>query len=208
MSALIEFSVGLARGWTATYTRGLPRECRVERIEEIDSDLWDQRRFAERERQPVAGTAAEVFARTVLGMPADVLWRIETGSTLAAHRRNTVNTSLAMRIGMVSVTILLVALVFNGISIVFGAGEWDSRGEQVAWGLVFAACPLLAIVGLWLSANRPKLGIALVVVGVVLASLVMFWMAFIIVPVGLAVIALAIRRSGLAIWPIRGAAAV
>jgi len=54
-----------------------------------------------------------------------------------------------------------------------------------------------------MSASRPRLGLSLVVSSVLVVCLVMFWMAFIIVPIGLAVIALTIRRSGLAIWPIR-----
>ena len=132
MSVLIELTVGIARGWTATYTRGLPKEFRAERIAEIDSDLWDQRRFAELKRKPEPGTAAEVLARTVLGMPADVFWRIETGSSLKANRRISVDNSMPVRIGMVIVTLLLAGLVFLGMSIVFGAGEWNNRGEQ-AW---------------------------------------------------------------------------
>ncbi len=113
------------------------------------------------------------------------------------------NTSISMRIGMLLVTLLLGGLVLNGMSIVFGAGEWDDRGAQVAWGLVFAVCPLLAIIGLWISEARPKLGVSLVAGSVAVVSLAMFWMAFIILPVGIAGIALALRRSGLAIWPFR-----
>ncbi len=203
MSRLLDLSIGVTRTWTATYTRGLPHDTRVERREEIDSDLWDHKRLADFEREPANGTAMQILARAVLGMPADLLWRIEAGSSTQLTRSNSVNDRLFMRIGFLVALLPLVALVANGIGVMAGGGEFDNRTEQVLWGLSFAVCPFVALVGLWLCAAKPHLGLTMVVTGVMLSAVLMFWMAFITVPVGLVIIAFAIKRSAITIWPFR-----
>lgn len=191
----LDLAIGITRSWTATYTRGLPHDLRAERREEIDSDLWDHQRLADLEREPVTGTAAHVLFRLLFGMPADLLWRIEAGSSTQTSGRTSVNDTWFMRIGLAVSMLLLFFLVLNGVGIML-----DGGGE-VIWGLAFAVCPLVSLVGLSLCRTRPKLGVGLVVAGVVSVSLIMFWMAFVTVPVGLVIIAFAIRRSGLSVWP-------
>jgi hypothetical protein len=202
----LDLAIGITRGWTATYTRGLPHDLRAERREEIDSDLWEHQRLADLQRAPMTGTATEVLFRLILGMPEDITWRLEAGAASTSKRRNSVNDTLIMRVGFLVALLPLLALVANGVGIVAGGGEWDSRTEQVLWGLAFTACPLVSIVGLWLSATMPRLGIGLVVAGVVSISLIMFWIAVITVPIGIVIIAFAVKRSGLTIWPFRPSA--
>ena len=43
---MLALALALTRSWTAFYTRGLPPDLRSQRREEIDSDLWEQRRQA------------------------------------------------------------------------------------------------------------------------------------------------------------------
>jgi hypothetical protein len=203
MSRLLDLSIGVTRSWTATYTRGLPHDTRAERREEIDSDLWDHKRLADLEREPANGTAMQILVRVALGIPADLLWRMEAGSSTQLTRSTSVNDTWFMRIGLLALTLVLSAGVAMGGFIVAGEGEWDNRTEQVIWGLVFATFPLISIIGLWICRSQPKLGVGLVAAGMVLMSLVMFWIAFITVPVGILVVAFAIKRSGLAIWPFR-----
>ena len=203
MRAFLDLAIAFTRAWAAAYTRGLPSDARAERREEIDCDLWHQQRLADLEREPVTGTAVQILVRAIFGIPADLLWRIEAGSSTQAIRRTSVNDTTFMRIGLVATMLPLLALIANGIGVVLGAGEFDSRAQQVLWGLMFLACPLVTLVGLWLCRARPKLGLGMVVGGVMAIAAVMFWMAFVTVPVGLVIIAFAIKRSGLAVWPFR-----
>jgi hypothetical protein len=68
----------LVRRWVALYTRGLSAEVRDARREEIDADLWSQ-------AQDSAGEGG-VLARLVLGMPADLAWRLELRPASAPAR--------------------------------------------------------------------------------------------------------------------------
>lgn len=207
MRALLGFAIALTGAWVAVYTHGLPHDIGGERREEIDCDLWHQRRLAELERQPVTGTAAEVLVRLILGMPADLLWRVEADSSTRSTGRNSMNDTWFMRGGLALATLPLAFLIANGVGVVLGSGEFDSRAEQVYWGLSFLACPLVTLIGLWLCRARPKLGLGMVVGGVLASAAAMFWMAFVTVPVGLVIIAFAIKRSGLSIWPFRASPA-
>jgi hypothetical protein len=59
----------LVRRWTHLCTSGLPRDSRDRRRAEIESELWEAER--------AATSSLIVLARLVLGMPADVAWRVE-----------------------------------------------------------------------------------------------------------------------------------
>jgi hypothetical protein len=207
MRWLLVFAIALTRSWTAVYTRGLPPDVRAERREEIDCDLWHQQRLADLEREPVTGTAIEILVRVVLGIPSDLLWRLEAGSTSQTTGRTSVNDTWPMRLGLVVVSIPLLFLVVNGIAIAFfGSGDFNNSTEHVVWGLAFLVCPLICLIGLWLCRSQPKLGLWMVGGGAAASALVMFWMAFITVPAGIVVFLFAIKRSGLPIWPFRGSA--
>jgi hypothetical protein len=203
MSLLLDLAISTTRGWTGAYTRGLPQDVRAERREEIDCDLWEQRRLAELGRESALGTATHVLFRLILGMPEDLLWRIEVPSLLI-ERSSSVNDKWFMRVGLVLVSLPILFLIVNGIGIAFfGAGDFNNSTEHVLWGLAFLVCPVVTLVGLILCRTQPKLGLSLVVVGAVTSALMMFWMAFITVPAAIVVILFAIRRSGLSIWPFR-----
>jgi len=196
MSWLLDFAIALTRSWTATYTRGLPPDVRAERREEIDCDLWHHQRLADLEREPFLGTAVELGARWLTGIPSDITWRLETG---AAQPKGitTMNDSLPMRIGLVLLSLPLLALILNGVAIAFfDAGDFNNSTEHVAWGLAFLLTPLVTLIGLWLCRAQPRLGFAMVVVGALAGALIMFWMAFITVPMALAVIVFAAFRAG------------
>lgn len=198
MRSLLAFAIAFARAWTATYTRGLPADVRAERREEIDCDLWHHQRLAELQREPVTGTAVEILVRVVLGIPSDLLWRVEAGSTSPTTGRTSVNDTWPMRIGFL---IALVPLAMVA-SIAF-FGSWEDS-EPVIWRIAFFVCPLAAALGLLLCRRAPALGLGLVVAGAISSAFLMYWMAFITVPIALAVIAFAIKRSGVAVWPFRG----
>ena len=202
MSGALAVTIGIARSWVALYTLRLPLEIRESRRSEIDSDLWEQQWLAARRGDPALGTAIEVLSRMLLGIFDDLIWRLEAGVSVTKGQIS-VNDTWPMRIGFVVLMAPLLFLVLNGVGIMLGNGEFDNAQEQVLWGLSFLVAPLVAAVGLWLCRTRPKLGLGLVVGGALSTALLMFWMAFITVPLAILVIAFAIKRSGLAIWPFR-----
>ena len=80
----------VVRRWVDAYTRGLPPEARTARRDEIDDDLWCQL-----EESMVLGRSArslrvEVLLRLVLGLPADISWRLsQAGVRTAKGERST-----------------------------------------------------------------------------------------------------------------------
>jgi len=208
MTALLDFAIAFTRAWVATYTRGLLGDVGAERREEIDCDLWHQHRLVELDRQPVTRTAIEILERAILGIPADILWRIETGSATTTNRSTSLNDTLLMRIGLATVSLLLAFLVVNGIGTAFfGGGDFENSTDRALWSIGFLGCPLVTLIGLWLCRERPRIGLGMVVIGALSNALMMYWMLFITVPIALAVIVFAIKRSGLSIWPFRGPSA-
>lgn len=86
MSNWHDIPYNLVRAWTALYTRGLPASAKSERIGEIDSDLWEQRRHALEGDDKRVDTALNVLLRLVLGVPFDIAWRLETGAAIRSGR--------------------------------------------------------------------------------------------------------------------------
>lgn len=65
--------VRVAEGWVAFYTRGLPREVRDARRDELRSDLWEHLQHASSDRR----WSIQVIGRVVRGMADDLWWRFE-----------------------------------------------------------------------------------------------------------------------------------
>jgi len=200
MSTLRDTASGLTRAWTAAYTQGLPEEAKFGRRAEIDSDLWDQRRNAEYQGEPSLSTATEILVRWLFGIPSDITWRIEAGAS-SAKGITPMNETLPMRIGFLLAMLPLVVLAVIGISFLVGYGDWDNTWEHWTWRGFFVALPIIGGIGLWLCATRPRLGMILVLVGVGAAAFLMPWMAFVTVPVGIAIIVIAYLRAGRPGWP-------
>jgi hypothetical protein len=72
-----ERSAGLVLRWVAVYTRGLPADVRQDRRDEIADDLWSQKRDAAESGRGDRSVGGEILARLLLGIPADVGWRVE-----------------------------------------------------------------------------------------------------------------------------------
>jgi hypothetical protein len=179
----------------ALYTRGLPADVRDARRAEIDSDLWEQRHLATEMREPPLGTAAEILARTALGMLSDITWRVQAGLSARPDRSISVNESLFSR------ALLLVALLFPVLPILMGAAvvvageDFDSWFEQLLFGTATIASGALGITGLLLGRRSRWLGAALVVVGTALISVLWYWMLVFTVPIGIVVTAIAFFRG-------------
>jgi hypothetical protein len=72
-----ERSAAIVRRWVGLYTRGLPQEVRESRRAEIDDDLWCQTEDAAISGRTDKSLGDEIVARFVLGIPADVSWRVD-----------------------------------------------------------------------------------------------------------------------------------
>lgn len=201
MSWLLGLAISLTRAWTATYTRGLPRDVRAERREEIDCDLWEHQRLAELGRETVTGTATHIMLRLILGAPEDILWRIEASSSTQMNRRIPVNDTRFMRIAFLLALLPPAILAANGIGMLLGGGDFETRTEQLLYGFGITGLSAVAIFGLWLSRSHARLGLALVTAGTGAICALLYWMLVISVPIGLAIIVIAAFRGGLLRWP-------
>jgi len=105
----------LVRSWVTLYTRGLPRELGAARIEEIESDLWSQHQEAIAIRQSAVSIGLEILARLVLGIAADLSWRLEQGRL--ADQRIERHASMAIRL------VAMLAII-GGLGFTCGVAWW------------------------------------------------------------------------------------
>lgn len=107
------------------------------------------------------------------------------------------NDSLHMRIAFLVLSLPLIAILVNGIGMLVGGGEFDSRTEQVVYGFGLIVLPTLAMTGLLLSRARPLPGVILTTIGVAGICAALFWMAVITVPIAIATVSFSAFRGGL-----------
>ena len=81
--------VSLVRAWVQLYTTGLPPALRAARREEIDADLWEQTREAAVLGGAPSEVRRQVLLRLLLGMPADVSWRVAQMGTRKRDHQTT-----------------------------------------------------------------------------------------------------------------------
>jgi hypothetical protein len=151
----------VVRRWTQLYTRGLEASLRDARRAEIDSDLWSQVHEANEAGHGPITLGAELLIRLVLGIPADIAWRL-------SHRGVTIPAA-GKEVGMGEPRSHHVLTAIGvGLAVLYAAyfGMWR---VQVAWFLPFAVvliigC-LIAVVGLLLVSRRPLLGGGLAATG-------------------------------------------
>jgi hypothetical protein len=70
----LRLAVMLIRGWTRVYTWRAPGAIGDARRAEIESDLWECQHDP---RSNELGSPGHLVARLVLGVPADLLWRLD-----------------------------------------------------------------------------------------------------------------------------------
>lgn len=196
MSAALDLAVGMTRSWVALYTSGLPPELRDARRAEIDSDLWEHQRTAELLDQPPGGTALQLLARLLLGLPSDLTWRLEAGNSVQNERSISMNESGAMR-SLVAVGIVVALfLVVTGIaSIADALVQEDLASGQAAFGAISAIAGAAVAAGLLTSRRNPLLGIGLVAAGAITVAAAWYWMLVITIPIGIVLVAIAYFRA-------------
>ena len=198
---MLPFAIALTHAWAGLYTRGLPADRRAQRREEIDCDLWEHQRLADLQREPVTATAAAILLRLLLGVPADIVWRLETGASARSGRGTQMNDTLAMR-GLLTVALAIAAFpLVIGILVAVGLnGEMDNA-ERAIYGPLQIVIGSSIVAGLVLSSRRPALGIGLVVAGTIAISAMWYWAMMITIPIGAGLITLAYFRNRRPGWP-------
>ncbi len=202
---MLVIAVALARSWTALYTRGLPPDARSRRREEIDCDLWEHERPADLRREPATSTAVAILLRLILGIPADIFWRLEAGANARSGKGTQMNESWTMR-GLLALALAVAAFpAVIGVLVAIGVnGDMDGTTQRLFWGTSQLIIGTAIVSGLVISARRPSLGIGLVAAGTIAISALWYWFAMITVPIGLGLLAIAYFRAGRPSWP-RGA---
>jgi hypothetical protein len=201
LTPVLPFASAFTRAWAALYTRGLPAGLRSERRAEIDCDLWEHQRRADLEKTPETGTATEILLRLCFGIPSDIFWRLEAGADARSERGTSMNESILMKGLLASAALIALFPTVIGASALMGQGEWGSDTERIGAGSVQMFIGLLIIAGLVLSRARPRLGLALVIVPVLALAAMWYWVAVIILPIGLVMAAIAYLRGHPLGWP-------
>jgi len=205
MNAAMALAVGMTRSWVAVYTSGLPRELRDGRRAEIDSDVWEHRQIAELTEEPQGETALQLLARLVLGVPSDLMWRLESGHSVRNERSISMNESGAMRSLVAVGVVVALFLVVTGIgAVVDSLVQGDLASGQAGFGAISVLAGAAVGSGLLTSRRNPLLGIGLVAAGAITVAAAWYWMLVITIPVGIAMVAIAFFRARQTGWP-RGA---
>ena len=141
------FATRVVLGWVSLYTRGLPAEARLARRDEIESDLWSQREEARSICRSGLSLAVEILARLILGIAADVSWRLERGQEPDKRIERTADKATRF--------VALTAIV-GGIAWAAGVVDWmvtaaTDPGVKIWEMPLLAALGMIALVALSLS---------------------------------------------------------
>ncbi len=156
---------GLVLAWARTYTRGLDERMRTRRLGELASDCHEQRHWGREVGAPPVVVAASMVARTLAGVPADVLWRQHQ---IAASRDRSPNPGGAVMgrwmkdnwwVALAVVTGLFVTAM--GVGLPF---EDRTTGALVG-GIVIALLGLTMLAGVVVRRRRRVRGDLMIAVG-------------------------------------------
>lgn len=177
MNCILAVALGTVRGWTRIYTAGLPTYLRENRRAEIASDLWEHQRLAEREGSNDVQMAIEMLLRLVMGIHADVAWRLECGARARLEKGSrpmhviTIQKSVAVTAG------LLILMAFG----LAASNFWSVEGTTVEplgrfWAGMLGVVPaVLMMVGLLLSGRAPRAGGLILFLGAISFAVLMWW---------------------------------
>jgi hypothetical protein len=188
----------LVRGWVDLYTRGLPADARAARRDEIDDDLWCEHAEAAAAGRSARSLDADLFLRLLLGLPADVSWRLSHRRAPTPPRK--VSSPMNTRtLGMIAILAGACPALLGVLHYAIGDALWASGlGVVLALGTLFGF-PAAALGLAWrFSDHIGPLGAAgavLVTLGSVLIGLVPT-AGFVPNPVGSAMLTWDLARIG------------
>lgn len=165
------------RWWVSLYTWGLPPEVRHNRRAEIESDLWEQQSEVVGARTLAITT--QVLARWLLGVPADLSWRLQAAS--ARHPRATITPDQPWRVrlgGLAFVGIggfLVVASLVGSVGVLFGHLVTMNEADPIWVLLILILNGLTILAGLRLMHQTPVAGAGVITVGALVFSMAWYW---------------------------------
>jgi hypothetical protein len=137
----------LVRGWVDLYTRGLPAVLRAARRDEVDDDLWCQHEEAALLGRSAGSLSREMVLRLLLGMPADISWRVSHGGHAPkVERSSSMSTRIIGSLGVIAgagFTYLLArAITTPGDAMWNGTYAWIAVVAFLAGGLAFVGAAI------------------------------------------------------------------
>ncbi len=167
----------LVLAWARTYTRGLAEPARQRRLAELTSDCHEQRRWGDEVGASPVAVATSMVARTLAGMPADLLWR---QGQLATSRDRSLNPRGRPMgrwikdnwwVGLAT----LAGAMFTAAGVMFPF-EGEVEGGLPWWGgmLLMLAFGALLLGGVWYRRRNRVAGDWMIVVGT-LPLYPLFW---------------------------------
>ncbi len=162
----------LATAWARIYTLGLDPGARDERLAELESDLFEQQQDAHTQARGSLALNLAILLRVVMGMAADVSWRLEAarpGTTLRGlAARGVSGAAWTVHRGMPGVTWLLAgayAVIGFLLLVTLPASGDQPASERAGGGVMLLLTGALIAGGLLLGGRRRKTAVVLTIVG-------------------------------------------
>ncbi len=194
----------LTRAWVRIYTSGLAAEARDARQAEIESDLWEHENGSGADPSV---TGWQVLSRLLLGVPADLSWRLDAWRRSGAAKGMTIlgrtkSAGAAMLQNVpLGLTVLVAGIYIAGgvaFMVEYASGSLDyeaSALDAVLDGPIAAAAAAMILLGLFMSKQRPWLGAGVLTIGAAALPAVHPWFFPIDAPLLLVIIACGIARA-------------
>lgn len=148
-------------------------------------------------KQDSTGLTAQHLIRLLLGIPADLQWRLEQArSSRREHKQEerAMTDSITSRIILIAAMAVALVPTVMGATVLAGNGDLSSTERPILGSLSMLVGVLMAA-GLLLSRGSPRLGLGLVIAGAAGIAVLWFWAFFITIPIGLGLIWLARQRG-------------
>jgi hypothetical protein len=188
---------GLVRGWVSMYTLGLPADARAARRDEIADDLWCEHAEAAAAGRSARSLDADLFLRLLLGIPADVSWRLayRRSPTLPSPVNSPMNTRT---LGVLAIYAGAAPALLGILQYAMGDVLWTSGVALVlAFGSIFAF-PAAALGLAWRFSDHigPPGAIGAILVTLGIALIILAPTASVVLPVGSAMLMWDLARVG------------
>jgi uncharacterized protein (TIGR03435 family) len=141
-SRAVLLSVRLVRVWTRAYTLGMPAGVRDARLSDIECDLWECQHDTDRPAR-----AIEIVARLLLGMPDDVLWRLEyaadeDAAMMAPPRRTIAASAFTCSFALHVIALVGAVWIASRPAVDAPAQPWISRAAAIEGAAQLAGAPI------------------------------------------------------------------
>jgi hypothetical protein len=171
-----DHGAALVRGWVALYTFGLPGVVRARRRAEIDADLAEETLDAVR-HATVEGLAGRRVIRLLMGLPADLAWRLLDAPAMAADLRIDAPWVPPTRWTLIGLGVAAIGTA-GALTLVAGALlDTSARSDPwIGWGPYgFAAACVAALVAVVVAIPSPSRAMMVVVPAAALGTIAAPW---------------------------------